>query len=139
AFKLRYVIERTKTVYPQEIPDEPEGPRYVFHSGDTGRIVIARRSDGPAQGKWLFTAETVERIEPMFLAALGKPVDESLRGATATARQPTVWETPGIWLRLRVPDWAAVAVGGLALYQWAGLVLAFLLSWLAAKLSLSSL
>jgi MscS family membrane protein len=139
AYKLRYVIDRTTPVYPQEIPDEPEGPRYVLHSGDTGRIVIARKTDGPGKDKWLFTAETVERIEPMFLAVLGRPVDESLRGATTVVRQPTVWETPGIWLRLCIPEWARVAAGGLELYQWAGLVLTLVLSWVVAKLSLSSL
>jgi MscS family membrane protein len=136
AFKLRYVIDRMNAVYPQEIPDEPEGPRYILHSEDAGRIVIARKTEGPSKGKWLFTTETVERIEPMFLAVLGKPVDASHRGATAAEHEPTVWETPGIWLRLRVPSWARLFVGSVELYQWAGLVCIFLLSWVVAKLSL---
>jgi MscS family membrane protein len=139
AFKLRYVMDRTSAVFPQEIPDEPEGPRYILHSGDTGRIVIARKTEGPAKGKWLFTEETVEQIEAMFLAVLGKPVIATHRSATAAQRQPTVWETPGIWLRLLIPDWARLSAGGLELYQWAGLVLIFVLSWVVAKLSLSSL
>jgi MscS family membrane protein len=139
AFKLRYVLDRISAVYPQEIPDEPEGPRYVFHSGDTGRIVIARKTEGPGKGKWLFTAETVERIESMFLAVLGQPVDASLRSATANVRQPTLSETPGIWLRQRMPAWARTSAGRLEVYQWGGLVFALVLSWLAAKLSLSRL
>src|SRR5262249_34275324 len=114
-------------------------PRFVLHSGDIGRIVIARKTEGPAKGKWLFTAETVERIEPMFLAVLGKPVDESLRGAMPPGHPPALRETPGIWLRLRMPQWARIAVGGLELYQWCGLVLALMLSWLVAKLLLTSL
>jgi MscS family membrane protein len=139
AFKLRYLIDRTSAVYPQEIPDEPDGPRYIFHSSDTGRIVIARKTEGPLKGKWLFTADTVDQIEPMFLSVLGQPPDESLRNATNAAREPTLWETPGIWLRLRVPTLARASAGGLALYQWAGLVLTLVLSWVAVKLSLSGL
>jgi MscS family membrane protein len=139
AFKLRYVIDRTRAVFPQEIPDEPDGPRYIFHNGDLGRIVLARKMEGPLKGKWLFTAETVEQIEPMFLSVLGKPPNESLRNTANAARQPTVWETPGIWLRLRVPVWAHLSTGGLELYQWAGLVLTLVLSWMVVKFSLSSL
>jgi MscS family membrane protein len=137
AFKLRYVLDRTRAVYPQEVPDEPDGPRYVFTSGDLGRIVLARKNEGPAKGKWLFTAETVERIEPMFLAVLGGAVEKSL--PNATTRQPTLWETPGVWLRLRMPDWARIPASGLELYQWAGLVLTMVLSWIVAKISLGSL
>jgi MscS family membrane protein len=139
AFKLRYVIDRTSAVYPQEIPDEPEGPRYIFHSSDAGRIVLARKTEGPLKGKWLFTAETVEQIEPMFLSVLGQPPDESLHDATNAGREPTIWETPGIWLRLHIPAWARVSPRGLALYQWAGLVLTLVLSWVIVKFSLSSL
>ncbi|HLJ95511.1 MAG TPA: mechanosensitive ion channel domain-containing protein [Gemmataceae bacterium] len=139
AFKLRYVIDRTRAVYPQEVPDEPEGPRYLFSSSALGRIVIARKNDGPNAGKWFFTAETVERIEPMFLAIMDKPVDESLRSATAMVRQVEVWDVPGVWLRLRMPEWARISAGSLELYQWIGLVLTLLLSWAVAKLSLNSL
>ena len=66
SFKLRYVLDRTRTVYPQEVPDEPDGPRYIFTSGDMGRIVLARKTDGPGKGKWLFTAETVDAIPKMM-------------------------------------------------------------------------
>src|SRR5207245_4102858 len=117
------VPNRARAVSPQAIPDEPAGPRYVCSSGGIGRIVIARKNDGPNVGKWLFTAESVERIEPMFLAVMGKPVDESLRGATAVVRQPMAWDAPGIWLRLRISDWARVSAGSLELYQWTGLAL----------------
>lgn len=133
AFKLKYVIDRIGRVYPEEIPDDPEGPRYVFHNGDLGRIVVARKADGAAKGKWLFSADTIEQIEPMFVAALGRPVDESLRGSFAL-REPDPWETPGIWLRLQLPPWAKAPVGSLELYQWAGLVLSLLVSRVAARL-----
>lgn len=136
AFKLKYAIDRIGRVYPEEVPDEPEGPRYIFHSGDLGRIVIARKTDGPNKGRWMFTAETVERIEPMFLAALGRPVDESLRGTAYMARGEAIEETPGIWLRLHMPGWASRQARGLEIYQWVGLPLLVLLCWGTARLVL---
>jgi MscS family membrane protein len=137
AFKLKYLIDRIGRVYPEEVPDEPEGPRYIFHSGDQGRIVIARKTDAPDKGKWLFTAETVEQIEPMFLAVLGRSIDESLHGTVAAERRPTAEETPGVWLRLRMPEQARVSVDGLEIYQWLGLVLLVALVWALARLGLA--
>jgi MscS family membrane protein len=134
AFKLKYVIDRISRVYPQEIPDEMEGPRYVFHNGESGRIVIARQNDGANKAKWLFAQETVEQIEPMFLAVLGQPVDGSLCGSPAEKHCPTWWETPGIWVRMNIPPWARQDVRGLELYQWIGLLLTFVVSWVFARL-----
>lgn len=134
AFKLKYVIDRISRVYAQEIPDEMEGPRYVFHNAETGRIVIARQTEGSAKGKWLFAQETVEQIEPMFLAVLGQPVDKSLCGSPAEKHCVTMWETPGIWVRLNVPAWVRRDVRGLELYQWIGLLLTLMVSWVVARL-----
>jgi MscS family membrane protein len=139
AVKLKYVIDRIGRVYPQEIPDDPEGPRYVFSSSELARIVIARKTDGPSKGKWLFTEETVEQIEPMFLAVIGQPIDESLRSATFHMRKPTAWQTPGIWLRLHLPPWARVSAGRLELYQWIGLGVTLLVSWITALVGLTGL
>jgi MscS family membrane protein len=137
AAKLKFIIDRIGRVYPQEIPDEAEGPRYVFFRSELGRIAIARTTDGPRKGLWLFTAETVQRIEPMFRAMLGQPVHESVRGDEGESAGPTFWDTPGIWLRLRLPAWAQFRVAGLDAYHWVGLVLALLLSWVASRLVLA--
>jgi len=134
AFKLRYILDRMGRVYSEEVPDEPDGPRYIYQNGGLGRVVIARASEGREKGKWLFTADTVEQIEPMFLAALGRPVDESLLGKSSAVREPTIVDAPGIWLRLHVPPWGRMSARGLALYQWVGLFLAVLLSWVVAKI-----
>src|SRR5262249_10981305 len=66
AYKLKYVIDRIGRVYIQEVPDSPDGHRYVFYRGDLGRIVIARQTTGPRKGSWLFTQETVAVISRMF-------------------------------------------------------------------------
>jgi MscS family membrane protein len=141
AFKLRYVLNRIGRVYPQEIPDDLEGPRYIFHNGEYGQIVIARKTSGPDKGKWLFTAGTVRQIENMFRIAWGRPIDASLAQEAYADQLPSLRELPGLWLRFHLPTplpaWAKMTVRGLELYQAAGLVLTFVLSWLVARLGLT--
>jgi MscS family membrane protein len=133
AYKLRYILDRLGHIYVQEIPDQPDGPRYVVHRTELGRIILARRSEDPGKGTWLFAPSTVSRIEPMFRALLRTPETDPERRAEA----PRFAEAPGIWLRLRLPGWAERRVGHLELYQWIGLALAGLLSWAIAYVFLS--
>jgi MscS family membrane protein len=136
AFKLKYVIDRIARVYIQAVPDEPDGARYVFYRGDLGRIVLARKMNGTKNLGWLFTAETVARIEPMFRSMLDAPVARSLRGIDEIVR-PTVREAPGIWLRAHLPHWLQARLGRLDLYQWAGIVLAAACAWFVARIVLA--
>jgi MscS family membrane protein len=131
AYKLKYVIDRIGRVYIQEVPDAPDGPRYVFYRGDLGRIVLARKADGPRKGSWLFTPETVALIEPMFRRVIHQPVDAAnVEGALPP---PDFWQLPGLWVRFRVPDMLRKGFGRLQLYQWLGLALAVLASCLTAR------
>jgi MscS family membrane protein len=138
ARKLKYVIDRIGRVYAQEIPDEPDGPRYVFHRSDLGQITLARSTaTGPQQGVWLFTPETVAQIETMFRTVLHRPVHESLLADEGIIADPPFRENPGVWLRLRLPDWAQFRVAGLEIYQWIGLALAVFICWAASRLVLT--
>jgi MscS family membrane protein len=133
AFKLQYVLDRIGHIYVQEIPDNAEGPRYVLYRGELGRVVLDRKADEPNKGQWQFTPETVQYIEPMFLSVIG-PSSEGLRddGTTSTV-VPRFWETPGAWLRLRLPAWLQMKMGPLDLFQWLGLILAIVASWAGAR------
>jgi MscS family membrane protein len=133
AFKLKYVLDHIGRIYVQEIPDNPEGPRFVLYRGDLGRIALDRETKEPGKGQWLFTADTVERIDLMFRAVLGQPVDESQQDLPGALIEPTFWETPGIWLRLNTPAWLQARAGFLELYQWLGLVVAVLVSWAGGR------
>jgi MscS family membrane protein len=135
AYKLKYVIDRIGRVYIQEVPDRPDGPRYVFYRGELGRIVIARRSAGARAGNWLVTRETVRLIEPMFNTLLGQPVNEASVD-TALAR-PTFWAAPGLWVRFHIPPTLRVVCWKLEMYQWLGIFLAVLASVLGAWLMLA--
>src|SRR5439155_1599939 len=78
-----------------------------------GRIVLARRTEDQHKGDWLFTTDTVRRTEAMFRTVAGRPIDPSLRDLDEVIKDPSSWEVPGIWLRLRLPAWARRPVGPL--------------------------
>src|SRR5205085_1791706 len=77
AFKLTYVLDQIGHIYVEEIPDAQEGPRYVLYRGDLGRIALERKSGEAGKGQWLFTIDTVQRIEPMFRAVFGRPLGDA--------------------------------------------------------------
>jgi MscS family membrane protein len=137
AIKLKYVLDRMGRVYVQEIPDEPEGPRYIVKSGEFGKLVVARRASDPRSGSWLFTPETVGQIERMFHKAEHKPVDASLGDLSRARTEPQLLDSPGIWLRLRMPPWARRHFAGLAAYQWIGLFIAATISWWIARAAMA--
>jgi MscS family membrane protein len=138
AFKLQYVLERLGRIYIQEVPDNPEGPRYVVYRGEFGRVVLDRRMDEPNKGHWQFTPDTVRQIERMFRALLGHSSVEGAEEGAEMLAVPRFWETPGPWLRLHVPDWLQASVGPLDLYQWLGVVLAIFASWAGARLTMAA-
>lgn len=137
AFKLQYVLERIGRIYIQEVSDNAEGPRYVVYRGELGRIILDRKTDEPNKGQWLFTPETVQNIESMFRAVLGQAPGDGTEERVESLAVPLYWETPGVWLRSRLPAWAQSSVGPLDLYQWLGLVLAVAASWLAARMTMA--
>jgi MscS family membrane protein len=137
ALKLKHVLDRIGRIYIQEVPDRAEGPRYMLYRGELGRIILDRRAKAPAQGAWQFTPETVQSVESMFRVLLGKPPEEAGEEGTPALLEPRFWEAPGVWLRLKLPRWAQLRLGPMDLYQWPGLPLAGLASWLAAWVTLT--
>jgi MscS family membrane protein len=134
AFKFQYVLDRIGRIYVQEIPDNPEGPKHVLYRGELGRIVLDRHAEDPGKGQWQFTPETVQQIEGMFRAVLGRPVSDPTAGVEGLSA-PRFREVPGVWVRLQMPAWAQARLGRLDLYQWLGMALAALASWLGARVT----
>lgn len=137
AVKLEFVLNRLGRIYVQEVPDDPDGPRYIHYRGELGRIIIARRQTEPRKGAWLFTTDTVQDIERMFWLVEDRLLHESLAQMPRVTRAPNFLEAPGIWWRLQLPAWAERRLGPLDLYQWLGLPISLLLSWALANLILS--
>jgi MscS family membrane protein len=128
AYKLKFVLDRTGRVYPQETPNATDGPRYTIYRGDLGRIVLGKKTEGPRNGAWLFTSDTVQHVEKMFRTVADKPADELLANVPSVHKPLNFWDVPGCWLRHRLPPASQTKLGPLEAYQWAGLVLAVLAS-----------
>lgn len=138
AYKLKYSLDRLGRLYVQEIPDEPNGARFIAYRGDFGRIVLSRKTDDPGKGTWLFTPDTVKQIDPIFRAVMRQTVEESIQSEKGVLRDASFYHAPGVWLRLKLPDFLQVRAGWLEIYQWIGLAAAAfasgLTAWLVMKL-----
>jgi MscS family membrane protein len=127
AHKLKFVLDRLGPIQLQEVPNEVEGPRYVLYRGPLGRISLEPAAPGEHSGQWLFTAETIAQVEPMYAASLALAGTGPGPGGNSQAqgrfpRDPFCAATAGLVVRGAVPGWLQVPVMGLGTYQWAGLL-----------------
>ncbi len=132
------MIDQIGPVHLQEIPNEVEGPRFVFYRGPLGRISLEPTAGEEARRDWLFTAETTRQIETMFLAALEQsPSHGTLLYPSGASFRPASAAGLGIWLRQVLPYWVQAPVMGLALYQWVGLAVVLILAggmaWIVSR------
>ncbi|MFO0864653.1 MAG: hypothetical protein U0744_08390, partial [Gemmataceae bacterium] len=108
AYKLKYSLDRLGRLYVQEIPDEPNGARFIAYRGEYGRIVLARKTDDPGKGMWQFTSDTVKQIDPIFRAVMRQSVEETVQGEKGVLREASLFHAPGVWLRTNLPDFLQV-------------------------------
>jgi MscS family membrane protein len=113
AIELKEIIDRTRLVKYEEIPDDPSAPPYVFLREQHGDVVIARSAD--ADGEWLFTEATVTQIPALLRSALSR---ERIQGVRAA---PTAL-SPATWLRAHIPAGLRRASFLLEHWQWLGLL-----------------
>lgn len=111
AVQLKEVLDRTRRIEPDEIPDDPSAPPYVFLTHEAGRVVIDRQPDG----EWLFSAETVADVPGLFRALEEQDVVEGVRPASHAL-------SPGLWMRSKMPRSLLRTVFLLELWQWLGLL-----------------
>lgn len=126
AYKLKQVLDRTRFVIFQDVPDNEFGLPLEALVHREGRITGERQATGPRKGLWLFNRATVRSIDRLYDAFEGKPLVPELTAIGRTAAAPEFWRRRGLWLRSVLPGWLRhrVAIGrgpSLALYQIAGL------------------
>jgi MscS family membrane protein len=117
AVQLKDVLDRTRLIDPEEIPDAPDAGPYAFLSHPAGDVVI----DRAAAGEWLFTAETVAAVPDLFRALEDEEVVE---GVDQIAPQAA---SPGLWLRAKMPSSLRRTAFILEAWQWLGLLVLALL------------
>lgn len=112
AVQLKEILDRTRLVEPEEIPNEPDAEPYVFLRHDVGDVVIERTP----RGEWLFSADTVEVIPDLFRALEDREVVEGVRPASHAL-------SPGLWMRSKMPRSLHRTFFLLEIWQWLGLAL----------------
>ncbi len=65
ARKLAFVMQRCGFTFSQEVPNDPDGYRYVWHSNHRGRIMLERIRLPEGQDAWLFTRGTLRNLDAL--------------------------------------------------------------------------
>jgi MscS family membrane protein len=118
ASKLKLVIDRIGRVYFHEIPSEAEGPRYLWHRGPLGRIILSRRADQLNAG-WRFSETTVRNLDSAIDLMQDMKIADDLD--EPFLRVPSFKSTPGLWIRWHMPEALRTRYFELSLWQWLGI------------------
>ena len=100
ARKLAFVMQRCGFLFSQEIPNDPDGYRYVWHSNHRGRIMLERVRLPEGQDAWLFSRGTPaqprrpgrglppQAARPALRHCIGVVIGEDVLAAGREARVP---------------------------------------------------
>ncbi|MEM9353253.1 MAG: mechanosensitive ion channel family protein [Planctomycetota bacterium] len=134
---VREVIDRVGLPSWEEVPDAASLEEEGEHNGlqrwrvPATDITIVRLSDGPRQGEWVFSAETVDEAQTYFRMVRNLPYRD---GACEDFRTWFLSEPGSQWLRAvvdQLPSWARARVWRQSVWQWAGLALVVIASVVA--------
>ena len=101
--KLKNVMDKIELVVEVDVPNAPDGEPYIWHTSDTGNIVIARIDDvasypkdwsfSPHSGEWRFTPQTLKSLDALYRSL-------EHEGIVAELKEAGVEEelTFGMWL-----------------------------------------
>ncbi|MBW9262205.1 MAG: mechanosensitive ion channel family protein [Candidatus Thiodiazotropha sp. (ex. Lucinisca nassula)] len=123
AWMLIEVMDRTRVVDLKKVPNQSDGPTYLFHSYDNGDIRIARTESGA----WLFDQNTISQ-----LPAIMDEVAETQRVDGKQAESSKIpWH---IRFRQQIPASFKATTFLLPNWQWLGLLFTIMLGVVADKL-----
>jgi len=112
AGQLKRVLDRTRLIDLQTVPDDPDGQPWVFERYDAGAVVIGRVDDG----RWLFTRQTVLDLWDIHNNVGDKTVVEGVEREYELV-------SASMWLRSMVPDALRQRIFLLETWQWLGVLL----------------
>jgi MscS family membrane protein len=116
AGQLKQVIDRTRLVELESIPDEAVGPPWVFERYEEGAIIIAPTDDG----RWLFSRDTVRDLWEIRTEVGDQAIVEGIGQAYEVV-------TPAMWIRAHVPESWRFRLLTLEAWQWLGILVVILL------------
>ena len=128
------VINRSKWVVMEEVPDQEDGPPYTFfaYDGDKYAITISKGADGA----WRFTSETVSQIDSIynFVHAEGWNLKENPAGETLRAVDQ-IQANPSGWLSQKFPsNWQTTHFLGAKVWQIVAALILIAVAFIAGAL-----
>lgn len=140
AWKIRYYLDRNKLIIPQEAPNQAEGRRWTpFRAEGGDSVMLTRQTTDPWKDRWLFTADSLSRIEKIFPSVIGKETLPEVASSYWYREGPHFFECPAVWLHVRMPDALRIPLGPLEAYQWIGIALilaaAYTIGWFATQIA----
>jgi len=133
---LKEILDRVELPSFEEIPDDKEVAQEEISRWTIPKtkIEIAKISDGPNAGDFLFTKETIDNIKNYY--ALAKDIPYK-KGAYINLYND-VLKSPGILINKdlpeKFPDWAKLIILGQAAWQWMSLFIVAAVSILLIQL-----
>ena len=127
---LKEILDRVELPPFEDIPDDEEvAQQKIMHwTIPNTKIEIAKISEGPHAGEFLFTKETVENLSSYYELAQDLPYK---KGASVGLYDEMLY-SPGSWLPRdfldHLPDWAKIIVLGQGVWQWISVFLLLIIS-----------
>jgi MscS family membrane protein len=99
ARELAFVMQRCGFLFSQEVPNHPDGYRYVWHSNHRGRIMLERVRLPEGRDAWLFSRGTLRNLDALVeghratapdprYATIGVVIGEDVLAAGKDAKVP---------------------------------------------------
>jgi MscS family membrane protein len=120
---LKRVIDRTRLVDLESIPNDPNGAPWVFERYDAGSVVISRT----ASRRWLFSPETVAVLWEIHNELSEQDVVAGIESVRDVI-------TPSMWLRNKVPPPMRERVLFLEGWQWIGVLIVIVAGFIAGRI-----
>ncbi len=127
---LKEILDRVELPPFEDIPDDKEVAEQgiVRWTIPNTKIEIAKISEGPNAGEFLFTRETIENLDGYYASAKDLPYK---KGASVGLYNEYL-STPGPWIPRDFPDdladWAKIVVLGQGVWQWISIISLLLIS-----------
>jgi len=129
---LKEVLDRIDLPLEYQIPDashlkdETTGEPLKFWRIPTTDVVLARVVEGPRQGEYLFSPDTVRRAKRFYERAKHLPYHKGDPPVSPGLYEWFLSEPGSAWLSNlvhRLPAWMRIRTAGQAIWQWIGLFL----------------
>jgi MscS family membrane protein len=128
AYRLYNVLLRVRAPALSDIPEHPQGRRYVWYLHEDGRIVLARiEQDHPDlgvwHGEWRFSRSTLATLADLYEAHAYDPILPEVDKLGFTERLSL-----GLSLERTIPEVLRVEALDLAIWKWFGILCLLILA-----------